>query len=240
MQLKVNYLCVKRRDTEKKTLIDCGNVMTGVRSVQDDGVALKLGEGSISSVIVQASYDNTDGVNNFLVFICDKAHKTGLQLMPGQITPPIATDNLNNIWIFGVPGGSEVAFIGARATATVAQSVTDNTFEPLQFPTVDYDTSSIIVGNTLVASQTAFWEVFGSVAFDINGSGVRGMRLFVNGGSGKDLDVRNAVVANTATVSVQSTVFLNAGDIVTFDVFQDSGGGLTILTAQVGMNVRGV
>lgn len=241
MNLQVNYLATKRKESETKTSVDCGNIATGVRNVTSEADAIKLGEGSVSGVYVQNSYSNVDGDTNFIVVVCDKAHRSGIQLMPGQITPLIATDNLRNIWIFGFPvGGEEVAFKGARVAFDGSQVIPTGTSTPLDFGTVNYDTGAFITGSTFVPDVDGFYEVGVIVQFESNDSGVRQVEIAVDG-PGFASDIRSAIVGagNDSVAATYAVLQLTAGQVVTFNVVQDSGGNLNITGGQGWFNFRG-
>jgi len=95
----VTYLATKTGHQPDRTQIDLGNVTTGIHAVSA-GTPIKLGEGAISSLIVQNLFVNQDGTaNTETVVVCDKAKSSGLELIPGQVTPSIAAENLDDIWL---------------------------------------------------------------------------------------------------------------------------------------------
>lgn len=96
----VAYFATTVGNKPDRQAIDLGNVKTGVRDVPDAGGSVKLGEGVIASLTVQNLFVNQDGsTNTETVVVTDKAARSGLELAPGQSTPVIAAENLNDIWL---------------------------------------------------------------------------------------------------------------------------------------------
>lgn len=127
-------------------------------------------------------------------------------------------------------------FVGLQTSATT--SLTNNTFTSigLDTNTVDsYSGHSTVTNNSRYVAQVAGWYVpVGCASIASNTTGSRGCRLAVNGSPVQgSAQITNAVVGgNPSGVGAASRpVFLNVGDYVEAQGYQNSGGALNTLIA---------
>lgn len=124
--------------------------------------------------------------------------------------------------------------------AANAQSIPNAAHTALTFDTElkddnNYSTASSSI-DRLVAPNTGWYVVTGTVRFAANGTGIRSCHFRVNGNSSQRLGQQQftAVSGSADTVLTPTVVvYLNAGDIVQFFAYQDSGGALTASIAQI-------
>lgn len=132
--------------------------------------------------------------------------------------------------------GSRKAFCQLRQT--VAQSITTNTWQAVNFDAedVDYDNSHSTVTNTdrFTAATPGWHSVAGGASFAGNVTGNRGCRYTVNGaavdGSESVIPAANAAGFPTGVPGRRMWIFLNAGDILRLEAFQTSGAALNTNT----------
>jgi hypothetical protein len=124
----------------------------------------------------------------------------------------------------------------AEVTQSISQAIPDSAWTDVTFnaESLDYDNSHSTVTNTArFTAQTAGWYQFsGSVGFQSSGAGSRrGTQWAVNGAI---VDGSQAMVPTVAAaLKVPATtmkIYLNAGDYVTLQAWQDSGANLNTST----------
>jgi hypothetical protein len=147
--------------------------------------------------------------------------------------------------VAGVIPTSELAAICAALTfimnppaavlrQTVGQSITTAVWTSLSLDTSDEDTvsghSNSVNNSRYTAQYTGWYWVGGSAAWQTNATGARGARLAVNGTATLPPSALQQAIAatfgNQVPVAAQR-VFLNFGDFVEIQGFQNSGGNLT-------------
>lgn len=121
---------------------------------------------------------------------------------------------------------------------TVAQSITSGTFTAVTFDAedLDYDNGHSTAANTdrYTANTTAWYSVSGGVSYAANATGMRGLRYTVNGTgvNGSEVNVQAGPASVTTSVPGRTMlVFLNSGDILRVEAFQNSGGALNTSVA---------
>lgn len=133
-------------------------------------------------------------------------------------------------------GGSKKPLCHLRQT--VSQTPATGVWTAVTFDTedVDYDSSHSTVTNTdrFTAATTGWHHVEGGAEWPANATGRRGVRFTVAAaainGSGSVLPA--GVAAQVTTPSRGLLIFLNAGDILRMEIFQDSTVGLaTVVVA---------
>lgn len=134
-----------------------------------------------------------------------------------------------------------VVFSGVRVTRSAATSIADNTWTAVTWTTEVYDIGSwwgsgtnvvvpagaIPAGFTTIAVHCIF-----NTSFAANGTGYRGIRLLVNGSS----EVAQTIPgfsSDTAIIIGTGYVIVEAGDVLTAEVFQNSGGALNASSIQL-------
>lgn len=137
----------------------------------------------------------------------------------------------------------------AELRQTVAQSISDSTWTSLTFTTEDLDTDPAGTGGHSTSVNTsrytavyAGWYLLGGgYSSAVNATGQRGTRWAVNG---LVVSASRAFIAATAAVGFElparmKRVFLNVGDYVELQVWQNSGAPLNTDTssAEVGSSM---
>lgn len=161
----------------------------------------------------------------------------------------MATVPSSHDFVSGVATSSEanayirdpIAYMLARPIAklrqTVAQSLTSGAFTPITFTTEDVDSAGAhdTVTNTsrYTAVYAGWYLVSYTVGFAVSATGRRIAYLTVNGTAVGGTGVALGAFATFATViTASSMVFLNVGDYVEVNGYQDSGGPLNTSVAQ--------
>lgn len=89
------------------------------------------------------------------------------------------------------------------------------TADDIEFEVVDDGTFSITIRAT----------------FEANGTGIRGIRLFLTGETDPHMQVYvNAISGQPTTLAITSQIFFSGGDLFTLQVYHNSGGDLDILS----------
>lgn len=116
---------------------------------------------------------------------------------------------------------------GGRSRVTSTPVASGSSFIVATLDT-DYSLSGGMVasGNGIQVPLSGWYQVSGRSTWAANGTGVRGIRVLQNGVSlGIGLSV-NAVAGTQTTVTTAELVPLQAGDVLTVDRYQTSGGSL--------------
>lgn len=155
----------------------------------------------------------------------------------------------------GIPSSSTLAALAAaisyalsppvfRGRANATQSITASTWTSLNLGIEDVDTdpsgagghSTSVNTSRFVAVYAGWYAVGGGAHFAANVTGRRGMRFAVNGvlveASGSFVQATSA--SATTVPGTMELVFLNVGDYVEVQAFQESGGALN--TGNTGSN----
>jgi hypothetical protein len=126
--------------------------------------------------------------------------------------------------------------IGASATRSANQSILNNTAAPIAFNAesgIDVDFTNIhstTVNNSQFVVPSNGWYTFGAhAAFYPNATGLRELRLVLNGFIIVDRDLRPAISGDVTFLSVSSTSYLTAGTYVEAWANQTSGITLDII-----------
>ncbi len=148
----------------------------------------------------------------------------------------------------GNPGGTWGAFVLSPPWCQVRQGVAQNigtgAWTGLLFDTEDDDQDlwhSLAANTDRIVPQTPGWvRLSGGASFAINATGFRGTRWTLNGTAipGTQIIVPNAT-ASSATVVPARTIAVQVNgttDIITLQVFQNSGG--TLATAVAGSDAQ--
>jgi hypothetical protein len=121
-----------------------------------------------------------------------------------------------------------------HAWQSAAQSLANNTWTSLSLnntTTDPYAGHSDTTNNSRYTAQVAGWyEISGVAAFGANATGFRAAKCTVNGvaiNASNGYTGNNGATFNTATVTPTRIVFLNVGDYVEVQGFQNSGGALS-------------
>lgn len=125
--------------------------------------------------------------------------------------------------------------VGCMVTRTTAFSIAHNLHTVIEFTTARedpfgmHDESGVLSRVTIPAP--GWYSLAAHLQWAANSSGVRYAFLLLNGVHVLDTDCREASgTANfVATNNVATTSWLNAGDYIECQAFQDSGGGLNVI-----------
>lgn len=207
--------------------------------------AVQSGDG-IGYIQADAQYDTTDGHRTscaFITFVATENHsstRAGTKAVI-SVAPNGSTDGFAKKWEFdgdnGLkrPGGAYLGDLqAARVYRGSTQSVNNITWTPITFDNETRDdggfhsTSSNL--DRMTAPATGWYQISANIEFVANNTGSRMVRFFLNGTT----EIARAALASIATYStfvpLTATYYLTAGDYVTCDVFQDSGGSLNVGT----------
>jgi hypothetical protein len=126
-------------------------------------------------------------------------------------------------------------FEAARIGAAAAQTIVNATDKELTTLTtrVRSDGALHTAGQSSLRATVAGWYRLGAqVTWVANATGFRYLRIMVNQASFVAEDRKQAVSGNNTVNSVATEVYLNAGDLITANVYQNSGnpGGLDTVT----------
>lgn len=121
--------------------------------------------------------------------------------------------------------------------ATVAQTVSNDTFEPLELDTDDEDNfnghSTVTNTSRYVAPIDGWYLVAGKVGWASNATGVRISEWRVNGTavSGGESRIAAAIASTLGMPAITRPYFLNQDDYIELHIYQNSGGDLATTVA---------
>lgn len=127
-----------------------------------------------------------------------------------------------------------------RVRATGAQSIANNTFVTLTFDAEDVDTtgmhSTAVNTGRLTAVYPGWYQLFGANCWAAGGAAATSRRMahyIVNGGSGLTGSIGGGTGMNSIMPAVWRPIhlYLNVGDYVEVQVYQDTGGALSTYVA---------
>jgi hypothetical protein len=149
------------------------------------------------------------------------------------------TGDWRTIWQLGV----DMAFLGAPSVRTyrsTAQAITNSTDTALTFNTNRWDDlPSGLTGpqhstssntNRLTCKSPGKYIIFGNVVWAGSAAGSRTLYARLNGSQLLDSDSKSNDGTNVVRMDVSTVYELSVGDYVELVVFQDSGGGLNVIT----------
>lgn len=131
---------------------------------------------------------------------------------------------------------SAPSFVGCSLYSTTNQSIANNSFTAINFDAENYDTSGFhnnVTNNTRItipAGKGGYYSVYTSLVFASNATGLRVIRIYINGVGAE----RNMVADDTAAggidfvVAASRIVYLDAGDYIEAFVYQTSGAPLNL------------
>jgi len=155
-------------------------------------------------------------------------------------------NTVGNVDIFNKLGvGGDAEFLGqvsnwlSRITNSAAQSLTNNTDTKLVFNTASstpasasYDPQGWFnnANDSIDIGQDGFYCITANVAFAANATGRRAVTLVLNGAGTGSVQVGASPTGGT-NLSVTTNLYLFAGDQVTVNAFQNSGGALNTIAS---------
>jgi hypothetical protein len=150
------------------------------------------------------------------------------------------TDYLGNVFMGGIctTVSTTLPGHGGRSNDTSSQSISDSTTTVPSFTvSTDFDTDTYVsVSNLQIPTGLGgLYYLTAATRFAASASGTqRRLRLLVNGSAVSMVNVTPLGGGNTTALNCSTCYKLSAGDSVSMDVFQDSGGSLDIDLAAVG------
>lgn len=118
----------------------------------------------------------------------------------------------------------------AKMTLVAAQSLTNNTVQGVLFDTNEFDTDGMVdlVNDRLIIQTPGLYLLQAMMTFSGNATGARTMYMTING-SVKNADYRATLGSAFSTIAnVGGLHRLAAGDLITLQAFQNSGGSLAV------------
>lgn len=121
---------------------------------------------------------------------------------------------------------------GARVYNSTAISIANHTSTALPFNSERWDTdnchSTTSSTSRLYCNTPGWYIITGHVSFDYNPTGQRQVQISLNGSTTLAVHAQNANSAGGTHMSVACLYYLSAGQHVTLNVWQNSGGPLNI------------
>lgn len=119
----------------------------------------------------------------------------------------------------------------ARAYRSSAQSIATGTWDSASFDVERYDNDGIwVIGSPtrFTIQEAGIYLLWGQVAFSVNATGQRGVRLRVNGATIAASIQTNTNATDTTQIVCSSPWQMAAADYMEVQVFQASGGALNL------------
>ena len=119
-------------------------------------------------------------------------------------------------------------------------SVPNNTLTPLQIGTLIFDNTGgqyNPVTGTLTVAEDSTWSINCDVGWDVNSTGIRQLYLVKNTTDIFAIDVRAGTTTGFTYTQSNFTFALETGDTIEVVAFQDSGGALDIVFAQIALTL---
>jgi len=124
------------------------------------------------------------------------------------------------------------ASISARIYHNTSQSIVDSTWTPLAFNSERFDTDTMhdnVTNNLRLTCKTeGRYIITGNVAFASNSVGTRMARILLNGITPIIMKTINPVTGSSTRTDITTIYDLAVNDYIQLDVFQSSGGALSI------------
>lgn len=121
-----------------------------------------------------------------------------------------------------------------RLTNSINQTIPNNLLTLVDFDTIVYETIPDLVqlfDNTITVPTDGIYRIQAKVTFSSAGSGSRLLNIAVNGEFIDETEGRNSVAGLPTQLDLVIETNLEAGDIITAQVSQDSGSPLDLITS---------
>jgi hypothetical protein len=194
----------------------------------------------VGGVPAWATSDDANAIQNAIVdakgdLISATAADTPARLAVGADGTVLTADSAESTGLkWATPAGG-ASFVGASLYNTTNQTIANSTNTILTFNQEYFDTNtfhSTTVNTsrlTIPTGKDGYYQIIGSVPFAVNATGTRYCQVLKNGSILKYFNVPIAS-GNEYTNSFNIIENAVAGDYFEFQVFQSSGGNLTIYT----------
>jgi hypothetical protein len=128
---------------------------------------------------------------------------------------------------------SGIHFPGASLTGSGSGNINDSTWTSIDFNATDiYDPSGLhnpsSNADNSVIKESGLYFVSATVMYGITASGLRKIRIVRNGGSTGLEYTYAAHPTNYTTISATGCLYFNSGDTIRVEVWQNSGGALSV------------
>jgi hypothetical protein len=140
----------------------------------------------------------------------------------------------NELYLYGISQG--VVFSGVQVTRSASQSISNNTETAVSFDTENLDfggwwssgtTVTVPAGAIPSGYTTIAILVFCAVRYVSNGTGIRRVTALKNGASFGTWQIQ-AITGDSTDVQLQEVTTVAAGDTLTMETAQTSGGNLSM------------
>lgn len=204
-----------------------GNYVAGVTNGTGITVTGTPGEGWSPTVAV----DSTVAIKGSIALGTDTTGDYVANLVAGtgiSITGGGGEGSTPTITNTGTP-----AYRGAKAYRSTNLALVNNTFTVITWNAQEYDTDAFFAPTStnivVPAGLAGYYLLQGSLEYAANATGLRFIRIFVNGAGITYTFGGNATAVFGQVVNVSATLYLAVGDIVTLEGYQNSGGNLNVL-----------
>ena len=155
----------------------------------------------------------------------------------GQVLAKATNTDMDFSWTTPSSGGA--TFVGANATKTANQSLSNVTITSISFDGTDildtngfHDPSSNNTRMTIPSGYAGKYEISATLEFASNTTGGREVYIRKNGST--DLQVIQTDAEGSISMSISGTYSLAVGDYVEIRAYQSSGGSLDVWASNSG------
>jgi hypothetical protein len=210
-------------------IIEDNPLASGGTTLTSAALAAMVAIGSTQHMPLTLDPDGIFGEPEIVYVTAHTAAATTATILRAQEGTTARSHQQDVNWVHGPAAATD--FIenpvrAGRAHRTTTQSIPDNTWTTVVFPTVDYDLYGMIntANGRFTPGRTGLFLCSASVTLATNATGRRGLAVAVNG------TILNSFVRNTTTGGYDhyGTVaypvkLTNATDYIEFQYYQDSG-----------------
>lgn len=147
----------------------------------------------------------------------------------------LSEDEIRQLIAEAIGEGDTMGFTGARVRRTTAQTITTGTWTAISFDNARYDSSKFFDPDnnptriSPLAAGAGYYNIGGSVEWATDAAAnSKQCAVRVNGTLFVGTNGCTNKAANTALCSVNTQLYLNAGDYVEFMVYHDKGSNLNV------------
>jgi len=121
------------------------------------------------------------------------------------------------------------------ALRSATQSIPNNSSTAISFDGEEFDNSSMITptSSTITIQEDGLYLITAEVAIAANATGIRGIEVIINGGTTTGAQYAPTIgTVRTHPASYSNAFLLTAGDTVSINAYQNSGGALNAVSAR--------